>query len=122
MRRMFGWMVMAALVMPVAANAVDTEDFHVDEAQDLVDVCTTPQTDPLYEAAMGFCHGYCVGAWQYYSATGRKFVCLPEKVPSRQEAINGFIDWAGRHAQYMQEGAVQVLFKYMASTYPCEKE
>lgn len=120
--RLVGWMLLAALVMPVAAHAVDKEDFHVDEAQDLVDVCTTPQTDPLYEAAMGFCHGYSIGAWQYYQASGRKFVCVPEPPPSRQEAIKGFIDWAGRHSQYMQEGAVQTLFKYLASTYPCAKE
>lgn len=113
---------MACLVVPIAAHAVDKEDFHIDEAQDLVDVCTTPQTDPLYEAAMGFCHGYSVGAWQYYLAAGRKFLCVPQPPPSRQEAIDGFIDWAAKHPQYMQEGAVQTLFKYLADAFPCTKE
>lgn len=122
MRGLFVWAVVAVLAAPATVLAVDKEDFHVDDAQDLVDVCTTPQTDPLYEAAMGFCHGYCVGAWQYYEASGRKFVCVPEKEPTRVEVIDSFIDWAGRHPQYMQEGAVQTLFKYLASTYACTKE
>ncbi len=122
MRRLFGWIVMAALVVPATGHAVDKEDFQVDEAQDLVDVCTTPQTDPLYEAAMGFCHGYAVGSWQYYEAAGRRFVCLPKPPPSRTDAIKGFIDWAAKHPQYMQEGAVQTLFKYLAEAFACTKE
>ncbi|MDG2304799.1 MAG: Rap1a/Tai family immunity protein [Candidatus Binatia bacterium] len=122
MKRMFGWMLVVALLAPVSAEAVDTEDFHIKEAQDLVDVCTTPKTDPLYEAAMGFCHGYCVGAWDYYQAAGRKFVCIPAKPPTRQQAVDGFIDWSATHPEYMQEGAVQALFKYLAGAYACTKE
>jgi len=122
MRKSFGWVMTWALLVPVAVGAVDTEDFQVKDAQDLVDVCTTPQTDPLYEPAMGFCHGYAVGAWQYYEAAGRKFLCVPTPRPSRRQAIDGFIDWAAKHSQYMQEGAVQTLFKYLAEAYPCTKE
>lgn len=125
MRTWFQGMGTVAAVVLLAvggADAVETEDFHVKDAQDLVDICTTPQTDPLYEAAMGFCHGYTVGAWQYYQAAGRKFVCAPEPEPSRAQAIDGFVDWSATHTQYMQEGAVQTLFKYLADAWACEKE
>lgn len=122
MKRTFVWLLMVAVLVPSAVGAVETEDFHVDDAQDLVDVCTTPQTDPLYEAAMGFCHGYCVGAFAYYQAAGRKFLCFPEKRPSRQKTIEGFVDWAAKHPNYMAEGPVQTLFKYLADKFPCEKE
>lgn len=122
MRRLLGGLLVVALLIPGVARAVETEDFHVDDAQDLIDVCTTPKTDPLYEAAMGFCHGYCVGAYAYYKAAGRKFLCFSGKEPSRTQVIDGFVDWAGAHPNYMQEGPVQTFFKYLAATYPCEKE
>jgi len=114
--------VLAVSGLPTPSGAVGKEDFQVKDAQDLVDVCTTPKTDPLYGAAMGFCHGYAVGAWQYYAAAGRKFLCVPDPAPSRVQAINGFIDWAGEHPQYMHEGAAQTLFKYLADAWVCTKE
>jgi hypothetical protein len=44
------------------AGAVSREDFVAKTTAEYVAVCSTPESDPLYLAAMAFCQGYGVGA------------------------------------------------------------
>jgi hypothetical protein len=115
----------AAVASPLAAGAALTEDdFYIRSAQDLVDVCSSPESDPLNDAADHFCHGFVAGAWQYHQAQangpeGVRLVCPPDPPPTRNEVVAGFVSWAGTHSQYMAEPAVDTLFRYLVELAPC---
>ncbi len=114
----------AAVSSPV--DAADVQNFYVKDAGDLVTLCTTQPDDENYIAAIHFCQGFVVGAYQYYqemvrSSTTARFVCLPDPSPSRNEAIAAFSDWANAHPQYLKDSAVDTMFRYLGETYPCKK-
>jgi hypothetical protein len=117
----------AIALSPATAGAALTEDdFFIKNAQDLVDVCSSPESDALNDAADHFCHGFVSGAWQYHEAQangpdGLRLVCPPDPPPTRNEAIVGFVAWAGAHPQYMADPAVEALFRYLIEKSPCPK-
>ena len=116
----------ALLMLPALVGAAVSEKyFEAKTTQDLIDLCTASATDPLYNHAVNFCHGYLVGAFQYYAAAaagpdGVKLVCMPETPPTRNEAIKMFIEWAKAHPQYMQEKPVDTEFRFLMETWPCK--
>jgi len=116
---------LAAAVVPRAACAeFEPEDFRIRSAQDLVDLCAVKSEDPLYSAAIHFCHGFVSGAWQYHQAQangpkGARLVCPPEPPPTRDEAVAMFIAWSGTHTDRMAEPAVEALFRFLTDKYPC---
>jgi Ssp1 endopeptidase immunity protein Rap1a len=117
-------MLLAVGIWPVLSHAAARDHFLARNTQDYVQICATPQSDPLYPAAMGFCHGYAVGAYHYYLASGagtrqKGFVCLPNPAPSREEGLRMFLAWAQENPQYMGASAVDSLFRFMAATWPC---
>ncbi len=119
-------LVLAALLaLPALAGAVTEKDFEVKTTQNLIDLCTAAPKDPLYNQALNFCHGYLVGAYQYYAAAaagpeGVTLVCFPENPPTRNEAIAMFVEWAKAHPQYMGEKPVETEFRFLMETWPCK--
>jgi hypothetical protein len=119
-------LVLAALLaLPALAGAVTEKDFEVKTTQNLIDLCTAAPSDPLHNQAVNFCHGFLVGAFQYYLAAaagpeGIKLVCFPENPPTRNEAIAMFVEWAKAHPQYMGEKPVDTEFRFLMETWPCE--
>jgi Ssp1 endopeptidase immunity protein Rap1a len=114
------------LVAPLCAEAVTADMFRVRSTADLVEICSVPPNDAMHAAAIGFCHGYGVGAFHYYQASvsgpeGKPFVCLPDPPPSRTEALQTFLTWVRENPQYMGEPAVDTLFRWLAGTWPCRK-
>jgi hypothetical protein len=92
----------------------------------LVAVCEVGVDDPHFTAAIHFCHGYGVGAWHYYASTTKpssptEIVCLPEPKPSREKAFDDYVVWARANPQYLGEPAVDNLFRYLESRYPCTR-
>jgi hypothetical protein len=123
-------LVLAALVAwlwPVGAFAVTTEDFLVTNTQDLVDICSTAQDDPLYPEAIAFCHGFVVGAYQYHVALfgvgkSHSVVCLTDPKPTRVQAIERFLAWTKAHPEYGKEKPAESLTKFMVETWPCPQQ
>jgi hypothetical protein len=121
------WILLAiasAWLWPSSAAAVDRDDFLIVDAQDVIDVCTVPETDPLYAASTAFCHGYLVGAYQYHVAIfghgkSRPVVCFPEPPPTRLQAIDQFIAWLKAHPEYAKEKAPDVITRYLVESWPC---
>jgi hypothetical protein len=119
-------LMLSLSILPMCALAATPEHFRVRSTADLVQICSTPTNDPIFAAAISFCHGYAVGAYQYYRASvsgpeGRPFVCLPDPPPSRTEGLQMFVAWARQNPQYMAEPAVETLFRWLATTWPCRK-
>ena len=126
MRRNLLALILVASMVPLAAEAVDSENFRVRSTADLVEICSVPPSDSMYAAAIGFCHGYGVGAFHYYQASvsgpeGKRFVCFPNPPPSRTEALQMFLSWARENPQYMGEPAVETLFRWLVAKWPCPK-
>lgn len=114
------------LLLTLDAKAASPENFNVDSAQDLVALCSTDPSSPNYVAAIHFCQGYGVGAFHYYKIQtlanpAQEFVCFKEPFPTRTAVIDGFVAWAKKHPQYMDNEAIDVLFRYLGETYPCAK-
>ncbi|MGD9763315.1 MAG: Rap1a/Tai family immunity protein [Candidatus Binatia bacterium] len=106
-----------------AATAVTREDFLVTSAQDLIDVCSVPETDPMHERATSFCHGFVTGVVRYHDAMTADprtdLFCPPEPQPTRQDVIQKFVAWGKAHPQYAGEQPVDALFKFLVDAYPC---
>jgi hypothetical protein len=115
----------ALLILPGLAGAVSENDFKADTTEQIINLCTANPDDPLYQQAINFCQGYLVGAYKYYEAehsgpNAPKFVCLPNPQPSRDEAIQIFIEWAKAHPQYMKEKPVDTEFRFLMERWPCK--
>ena len=113
------------LILSVSVGAVSENDFKADTTEQIVNLCTAKVKDPLYHQAVNFCHGYLVGAFDYYEAAHSgpkafKLVCLPDPPPSRNEAIEMFIEWARAHPQHMKDSPVETEFRFLMDTYPCK--
>jgi hypothetical protein len=116
--------VVCVLLMASMAHAAEQREFHVKNAGGLVEICSVANGDTQYEKAMAFCHGYLVGSYQYYKATvneGDRFICEPNPTPSLDEVMNGFVVWSKKYPQYINDKAVDTLFRYLAENYPCGK-
>ena len=125
-RSLLTMMMVGALIAPGAARAAITDDFQVRNTRDLLALCSAVPGSELYVAAINFCHGYGVGAFQYYqvleaTVPGHKFVCPPDPPPSRTAVIESFVQWAAAHPEHHEEPAVETIFRYLGATYPCPK-
>ena len=115
----------AGLLVSGSAQAGLTEDyFFMRNAQDLVTICSSPEDDPLNDAADHFCHGFVSGAWQYHQAMaagpkGVRIVCPSDPPPTRNEAIAGFVAWSAEHPEHMAEPAVEAMFRFLVEKWPC---
>jgi hypothetical protein len=115
----------ALLILPGLASAVSEIDFKADTTEQIVNLCTADPSEPLYQQAVNFCHGYPVGAYKYYESVNSgpnalKFICLPDPQPSRDEAIQMFMEWAKTHSQYMNESPVETEFRFLMEKWPCK--
>ena len=118
-------LLMLVLLLPGLAAAVTEKDFEVSTARQFISLCAVSPDDPFYHQAVNFCHGYFEGAYQYYDAMTSgpkafKFVCVPDPLPSRNEAIGRFIEWSKSNPQYMDERPVEAEFRFLKETWPCK--
>jgi hypothetical protein len=124
-KKTIAFLFVLGLLLPGLAGAVTEKDFEANTARDFISLCTATPDDPLYHQAINFCHGYFEGAYQYYEAMtsgpkGIKFVCVPDPLPSRNDAIDRFIKWAESNPQHMDERPVEAEFRFLMETWPCK--
>jgi hypothetical protein len=119
--------LMSALLLStssLSARAATAEHFMVRTTADFVALCETAPNQENYVAAIHFCEGFAAGAYQYYLAIAQnspssRYVCPPDPPPSRDQAIAGFLAWTRANSGAMSEPAVESLFRYLSTTYPC---
>ncbi len=124
-RRILALLAVAGL-WPMTAAAVTPQDFNLETAQDLVDVCAVAPADPQAEQAMSYCYGFVTGAMHYHRAVAagpdyRPIVCPPEP-PTNREVVDFFLEWAQDPAnrQYLSEPPVETLLFAGSQEFPCE--
>jgi hypothetical protein len=117
----------ALLLAPVAGapaqEGYSLDDFTLDTAQDLLDVCTLEEGHPHYWEAKAFCYGYFHGGADYQRALAsgpqhKPIVCPPEGTTIR-EAVAVFVDYARTHAEYLDEAPMDVVFRAVTAEWPC---
>ena len=119
------WLVaVAGVAVPGAVLALTPDNFQAASTRDIVTLCSTDPASPDYPTAISFCHGFAVGAYQFYSQTAAvsrrgHFVCLPDPPPSRSQAISQFVEWARSHPDTMSAPPVDSMFRYLGERYPC---
>jgi hypothetical protein len=119
-----------AIVAAGAARAapVTKDDFLATTTGNLVNLCSAQQTDPLYTAAINFCHGYAVGTYRMLvieeaaSRSKRKAFCIPDNPPTRDEAIAAFVAWAQSKPDALASKPSDGIMAYVMSQYPCNKK
>lgn len=114
------WLIAAS----TSVRAATTDNFMIRSTADLVALCETQPNQENYVAAVHFCQGFASGAYQYYLAVAQqspssRYVCPPDPPPSRNQAIAGFVAWAHANSSAMSEPAVESMFRYLGTTYPC---
>jgi hypothetical protein len=123
MKTMFACIILA-FAFGTAQAAFTPEEFKLDHAQQLLDVCTAPTTHPDYLEAYGFRAGYFTGAMHYHRALARgpehKAIVCPHHTVTRAEAITVFITWAKDNPQYMSEEPIQALMRAAVAKWPCK--
>ena len=118
--------VSAALGGAGDAVAAVVKHFQVKTTADLVALCDAQPGSEAYTAAVNFCEGFGVGAYQYYQVQtaddpDSQFVCVPDPAPTRDQIVAAFVAWAKAHPQYMDDAPVDGLFRFLGETYPCRR-
>lgn len=117
-----GWL---SSPMPLSANdGYAIEDLDVDNAGELLDVCTISPSHEHYEAAIAFCYGFFEGAIRYDNAVAGKgpfedIVCTPEGV-TRTQAVTVFVDYLQANGNFEQEPPVEAVFRALVAKWPCD--
>ena len=116
-------MTVAAVGAPNPSDPSET-NFRVATTGDLVRLCEAEPTDPTGIAALHFCHGFAVGAYQYHqivaaARTSRRCSASRTPRPTRNEAVAGFVSWANQNPKAMDTPPVEGIFRYLAQRYPC---
>ena len=114
------------IAFPGLAGAVDSQRFDLKTTEDLYQVCTTPDNDPLRPQAINFCQGFLLGAVSYHDAITdrehlKRLICYPSTA-TRDEGITAFISWAASHQtdqKFMAEPPVYGAVRGLASKWPC---
>ena len=124
MRYKAQYILFVLCLWPMQSAAVTRDTFLVRTTQDLTELCTAPETDPLHAAATGFCFGYVVGAYHYYMSEqagpdAKPMFCMGEPQPTRQQSVQMFVGWAKQNSQYMGERPVDSLMRWATAQWPC---
>ena len=117
-------LVLMILGPATPAAAITSEEFQLRSGADIVALCATPASDRLYTAAVHMCHGFGAGTYQTIMAVTRHekvtpVICAPDPVPSRNETVGRFLEWARRNPQYLTEPAVETMGRFFITEFPC---
>jgi hypothetical protein len=108
------------------AAPVTQDDFMLATTANLVSLCGADKADPLYTAAINFCHGFAVGTYTMIqiedaaSRSKRKAICLPNPSPTRDQAIAAFVAWASGRPKTLASSPTDGIGEYVMAQYPCK--
>ena len=115
---------LAGLAAAPAALAIETADFDLATARDLVALCGAEESEPMYAEARQACYGYLAGAAHFHRALvsggGFRPIACPDRELSREELAGLFVDWAGDHPEHMDEPPVEGVARAVVAVFPCD--
>lgn len=113
---------LGAMTVPVRA-AVTESNFQMSTGADLVALCSPAQGDPLATAAINFCHGFAIGAYQtlasMQAAMPHPLFCVPSPAPTRNQTMADLVRWARSTPSAMSERPADAILDYLTQRFPC---
>jgi hypothetical protein len=103
----------------------DLDDYQLDSAKDLFDVCTVPPNHPDHALAKAFCVGYFEGGIHLHDALAKaddfpRIACAPDTT-TRKELVDVFVAYAKANPQYHSEAPMDAVFRAVVNKWPCDK-
>ena len=110
----------------VPAPAITGDEFLLRSGTDIVALCATPASDPLYTAAVHMCHGFGAGIYQTMTAMIRHeklppVLCAPSPAPTRNQVVARFVEWAKQNPQRLTDAAAETMGRFFLAEFPCPK-
>lgn len=117
-------MVACAAIWPLAGHAAVTEDtFQLRSTGDLLELCSSAPQDRLGTAALNFCEGFGIGAFrvlqEVQSVRGLKMFCMPNPMPTRNEALAAFVAWGKANPDKLDVAPQDGVMAFLSSQYSC---
>jgi Rap1a immunity proteins len=118
---------LCAAALPTQGRAAVTEDtFLLRTTGDLVELCATAPADPMGTAALNFCHGFTLGVYRVLAEENAakrvgKLFCTPDALPTRNEAIADFVQWAKATPAVTSAPPADGVTDYLIRKYPCKR-
>jgi hypothetical protein len=111
---------------PLQAGAqdgvADLDDFAVDTAQDLVDLCAVDSSNSLHNEALQFCYGFFEGMIHYHDRLvgpeSKPIVCPTGQV-TRQDVVDMYLAFAQANPQFMDEDPADNVMRAAIAEWPC---
>lgn len=101
------------------------DDYALDSAKDLYDICTVPPSHPDSQVAKAFCVGYFEGGLHLHDvlAAADDFppIACPPDTATRKEVVAVFVEFANANPKYHAEPAMDAVFRAVVNKWPCEK-
>lgn len=101
------------------------EEYLIRNTEDLIKLCAESPESADFMSAIHFCHGYTLGAYDFFDRTSlamdpeTRLVCVKPPYPSRNKVIADFVSWTRTHPHYLKDPAVDTLFRYLSEVFPC---
>ncbi|HVZ10370.1 Rap1a/Tai family immunity protein [Rhodopila sp.] len=121
----------AGLVLAATTGAwaapVTEDNFLLKSTADLVALCSADQKDPLYTAAVNYCHGFAVGTFRMLeidnaAARGKKkMLCQQDSGMTRSQAITNFLTWAADKPKVLEASPTEGFGQYVLQAFACKK-
>lgn len=104
-------------------RGLSVDDFELDSAKELLEICTLESAHPDFETAIGFCYGFISGGGHFHRALsqGPEFdpiVCPPAEI-THDQVVKMFATYARENPKYLEEPAMDVLFRAAGAEWPC---
>jgi hypothetical protein len=111
------------LVVNAHAGDYSIENFRLQTADDLLNVCTVETSHADHPVATAFCYGFFEGASHYDEAIEDTtayvdIVCSPDGT-TRTEAVTVFVEFISANPQFGSEGPVDAAFRALSAKWPC---
>jgi hypothetical protein len=123
--RQIALLALFAVAVPGLTRAAVTQDSSLlRNTGDLIDLCSAAPSDPLYTAAVNFCHGFAVGVFRVLNQEeaalrSRRLFCPPNPMPSRDQSIADFVQWAKATPGQINQQPADSIALFLSQRYPC---
>lgn len=107
-----------------ARAAVTDSQFPPKTVADLIAICSAGKDDPRMTAAVNYCSGFVEGSVIVEMAHAkqrgaRALFCLPNPPPETDAELAAFTKWANQDPKRLQQPAIDGMFVYLGTQYPC---
>ena len=109
------------------AAAVTEDNFLLKATSDLVALCGADQKDPMYTAAVNYCHGFAVGTYRMMeiedaaSRMKHKAICFQQSAMTRSQAITNFLTWVADKPKVLDTTPTDGFAQYVLEAFACKK-